>query len=73
MNASTEAEKRQQARDLSGTLRAHREEILKRWAILCRQNTRAQTLTDDQLLDTFTARLPKSRAPSPRDAVPSPR
>lgn len=30
MNASTEAEKRQQAWDLSGTLRAHWEEILKR-------------------------------------------
>src|SRR5580765_8730311 len=51
MEASTEDEKRRQARDLSATLRAHREEILERWAILCRQNTRARTLTDEQLLD----------------------
>src|ERR1051325_6401013 len=51
MRAGTESEKRQQAKDLSATLRAHREEILQRWAILCRQNGRARTLTDEQLLD----------------------
>ncbi|HEY7374436.1 MAG TPA: ATP-binding protein [Polyangia bacterium] len=51
MDASTEADRRRQAKDLSGTLRAHRAEILERWAILCRQNNRARTLTDEQLLD----------------------
>src|SRR5262249_25819147 len=46
MNASTEAEKKRQAKDLSETLRAHREEILARWASLCRQSGRARTLND---------------------------
>jgi len=51
MDASTEADKRRQAKDLSATLRAHREEILQRWAVLCRENARARTLTNEQLLD----------------------
>ena len=51
MNAGSEPDKRQQAKDLSATLRAQREEILKRWAILCRQNAKVRTLTDEQLLD----------------------
>jgi signal transduction histidine kinase len=51
MDASTESDKRRQAKDLSLTLRVHREEILQRWASLCRQNARARTLTDEQLLD----------------------
>jgi PAS domain S-box-containing protein len=51
MNARTESEKMHQAKDLSATLRAHREEILERWAILCRDNPRARTLTNEQLLD----------------------
>jgi len=51
MRAGTEPEKRQQAKDLSATLRVHREDILERWAILSRQNGRARTLTDEQLLD----------------------
>jgi PAS domain S-box-containing protein len=51
MEASVEAERQRQTRDLSATLRAHREEILERWAVLCRQNPRARTLTDEQLLD----------------------
>jgi PAS domain S-box-containing protein len=51
MDASTESGKMRQAKDLSVTLRANREEILKRWATLCRQNDRARTLSDEQLLD----------------------
>jgi PAS domain S-box-containing protein len=51
MDVGTEYEKRQQAKELSETLRVHREEVLQRWAALCRQNARARTLTDDQLLD----------------------
>jgi PAS domain S-box-containing protein len=51
VDARTEHDKRQQAKDLSATLIAHREEILQRWATLCRQNGRARTLTDEQLLD----------------------
>jgi PAS domain S-box-containing protein len=46
-----EVEKRQQAKDLSGALRVYREEILSRWAVLYRQNAKAQSLTDEQLLD----------------------
>lgn len=51
MDQGVESNRRQQAKDLSETLRAHREEILERWAILCRQNTKARSLTDEQLLD----------------------
>jgi PAS domain S-box-containing protein len=51
MDARAESAKRQQARDLSMALRTHREEILAQWAVLCRQHPRAQSLTDDQLLD----------------------
>jgi len=51
MDASVESDRRRQAKDLSVTLRVHREEILERWAILCRQNRRARTLSDEQLLD----------------------
>jgi signal transduction histidine kinase len=51
MGASTGSEKARQAKDLSATLRAHRDEILNRWASLRRQNTRAQTLSEEQLLD----------------------
>lgn len=46
-----EIDRRQQARDLSAALRAHRDEILERWAGLSRQSPRARTLTDEQLLD----------------------
>jgi len=51
MDAGTEPEKRRQARDLSVTLRTHRQEILERWAILSRENARARPLSDEQLLD----------------------
>jgi PAS domain S-box-containing protein len=51
VEAGTEAAKRSQAKDLSVALRAHREEILQRWAILCREKTKARSLTDEQLLD----------------------
>ena len=51
MEASTESDRRRQAKDLSVTLRVHREDILERWAILCRQNKRARALSDEQLLD----------------------
>jgi PAS domain S-box-containing protein len=51
MDASTESEKRRQAKNLSATLRVYRNEILSRWASLCRQNTRARTLSEDQLLN----------------------
>lgn len=51
MDATPESDKQRQAKDLSAALRAHRGEILERWAILCRQNPRARTLTDEQLLD----------------------
>src|SRR5207248_8629908 len=51
VGADTEIEKRQQAKDLSLTLRVNREEILNRWAILCRQNLGARRLTHEQLLD----------------------
>src|SRR5215467_400008 len=51
MDASAEDDRRRQAKDLSATLRTYRAEILERWAILCRQNTRARTLSEEQLLD----------------------
>jgi PAS domain S-box-containing protein len=51
VRAGAESDRRQQAKDLSATLREHREEILERWAILCREDGRARTLTDEQLLD----------------------
>jgi PAS domain S-box-containing protein len=51
MSADVESEKRQQAKDLAVALRVHREQILQRWAVLCRQNVRARALTDEQLLD----------------------
>jgi PAS domain S-box-containing protein len=51
VGADTDTEKRQQAKDLSVTLRVNREEILNRWAILCRQNLGARRLTHEQLLD----------------------
>jgi signal transduction histidine kinase len=54
MDATTQPDIRQQAQQakaLSETLRAHREEILQRWATLCRQSPRARPLTDEQLLD----------------------
>jgi len=51
VDASTESHKRRQAKDLSIALRTHREQILERWAILCRENAKARPLTDEQLLD----------------------
>ena len=51
MDANAESDRRRQAKDLSVALRTHREEILERWAILCRQNAKARTLSDEQLLD----------------------
>ena len=51
MDVSGTPQARQQAKELSLTLRAHREEILQRWAELCRQLTKARALTDEQLLD----------------------
>lgn len=48
---TTAGDKSRQAKALSSALRAHREEILRRWATLCRQNARARALTDEQLLD----------------------
>lgn len=43
--------KSQQARDLAATLRNHREEILGRWSTLCRENPKAQPMTEAELLD----------------------
>lgn len=51
MDAGFAAVKRDQANDLSRTLREHREEILARWAVLCRQNSKARQLDDEELLD----------------------
>jgi len=51
MRESVQSERRQQAKDLSAALRVHRQEILERWAILCRASARARSLTDEQLLD----------------------
>ncbi|HYV46002.1 MAG TPA: ATP-binding protein [Myxococcaceae bacterium] len=51
MDQGVESERRKQAKDLSDTLRAHREEILGRWAVLYRQTDKARSLTDEQLLD----------------------
>jgi len=51
MNTGTESDKPLQAKHLAARLREHREEILAQWVALCRENPRARTLTEDQLLD----------------------
>jgi PAS domain S-box-containing protein len=51
MKPGAELGPREQARDLSATLRAHREETLTRWADLCRQTGKARSLSDEQLID----------------------
>lgn len=51
MSAGIQSDKQLQAKDLAVALRAHRDEILQRWTTLSRQNIRARTLTDEQLLD----------------------
>ena len=51
MDAGTESEKPLQAKDLAARLREHREEILEKWALLCRENPRARTLSEEELRD----------------------
>lgn len=51
MRPGPTSDKARQAKDLSETLRTHREEILTRWADLCRDNGRARQLSQEQLLD----------------------
>ncbi|MFT3837961.1 MAG: ATP-binding protein [Myxococcaceae bacterium] len=54
-----EIDRSQQSRELSAMLRQHREEILTQWATLCRENAKARTLTDEQLLDHLPKLLDK--------------
>lgn len=59
MSPTPEIDRNQQSRELSAMLRLHREEILTQWARLCRENAKARTLTDEQLLDHLPKLLDK--------------